>query len=263
MPAATLGTRDPLVARLMDMPSASPALLAQRSLMQRVDTKFAFHVRELEGLITGLGGHYAVVRVGTQPLDRYETTYFDTAALTLFDQHLRDRRPRFKVRVRHYLGRRLTYLEVKRKGAAGTTAKWRRSLPFGEAMLSPESARFLDGVCPIPASTLRATACTNFDRIMLVGTDTLERVTLDLHVDLLAGTRARRLEDVVIAEVKQDRQRWRTPIMTCLRAHHIRPLSISKYCAATALLIEGARGQRYRPRLRDLHRVVSRSESRA
>ncbi|MCA9577847.1 MAG: polyphosphate polymerase domain-containing protein [Polyangiales bacterium] len=263
MPAATPGTPDSPAAWLTHLPSASPSLLAQRSLMQRVDTKFAFHARELESVLTGLGGHYAVVRVGTQPMDRYETTYFDTAELTLFHQHLRDRRPRFKVRVRHYLGRQLSYLEVKRKDASGTTQKWRRPLSFGEAELSPESARFLGEVCPVPAHELRATACTNFDRIMLVGTDTLERVTLDLHVDLVAGTRARRLADVVIGEVKQDRQRWQTPVMACLRAHHIRPLSISKYCAATALLVDGARVQRYRPRLRELHRVVSRSESRA
>jgi hypothetical protein len=91
----------------------------------------------------------------------------------------------------------------------------------------------------------------------------MERVTLDLRLELRAGSRDRQLESIVIAEVKQDRQRWRTPVMTCLRAHHIRPLSISKYCTAAALLIEGARVNRYRPRLRELTRLVSRSRNRA
>ena len=256
-------TQDPLTETLAALPTASPELLRERALLQRVDTKFAFHTAELHSLLASLTDRYALVRVGDAPLDRYETTYFDTPDFTLFHDHLRDRRPRYKVRIRHYLGRELSFLEVKRKSNADSTLKWRRQLAFGESGLSEDSAQFVNEHCPVGAGLLRPMACTNFDRVMLIGLDTPERVTLDFHVDLIAGSREERLQSIVIAEVKQDRQRWRTPVMLSLRAHHVRPLSISKYCTAVALLVDEAGTNRYRARLRELSRVVSRSETRA
>ncbi|MCA9536216.1 MAG: polyphosphate polymerase domain-containing protein [Myxococcales bacterium] len=252
-----------VAASLGQLATADLSLLGERALLKRVDTKFALSDVQLASVLASLDGRYAVARVGGAPLDRYETTYFDTPALTFLNQHLRDRRPRYKVRIRHYMGRERSYLEVKQKTSAGATRKWRRELPFGEDALSELSASFLSDVCPVDAALLRPTACTNFDRITLVGVDTMERVTLDLRLQFMAGGRERELGPVVIAEVKQDRQRWRSPIMLALRANHVRALSISKYCAAAALLIEGARVQRYRPRLRELQRLVSRSAEHA
>ena len=248
---------------LSELPTASLSLLQDRALLKRVDTKFALRAEQLETLLNSLDGRYGVVRVGTASLDRYETTYFDTQALTFLNQHLRERRPRYKVRIRHYRGRELSYLEVKQKTSADTTRKWRRELPFGQATIDEEGRRFIDDVCPIAAADLRATANTNFDRIMLVGLDTMERVTLDIALEFVAGASNHALGPIVIAEVKQDRERWRTPMMLRLREQQIRPLSISKYCAAAAWLIHGARVHRYRPRLRELQRIASRSHAHA
>jgi len=216
-------------------------------------------IEQLEDLFRSLHGHYAVVYADALPHDRYETTYFDTDELDLLNQHLRGQRPRCKVRIRHYRNRRRSYLEVKMKTSAETTRKWRRELAFGHSAIDAEDARFLAEVCPIPARRLRPKAHTNFDRVMLVGLQTMERVTLDLQLEFVAAGEQRALGPIVITEVKQDRPRWRTPMMLALRAHEIRPLSISKYCAAATLLIQGARVHRYRPRLRELHRIASRS----
>ncbi len=252
-------TSEALRAALAKLPVSSPELLVDRALLKRVDTKFALRVEQLPNLLSWLEGRYAVVRAGDAPFDRYETTYFDTDSLTFLNQHLRGRRPRHKVRIRHYRQRRLSYLEVKQKTSAETTLKWRRELSFGDHIIDAEGVRFLEEVCPISAHELQPRADTNFDRIMLVGLTTMERVTLDLGLEFVAGAQEHTLGPVVIAEVKQDRQRWRTPIMLALRAHQIRPLSISKYCAAAALLINGARVHRYRPQLRELSRIASRS----
>lgn len=251
---------DPLTRALNELPAASADLLADRALLKRVDTKFALRREQLPNLLWWLERRYAVVQAAGEPSDRYETTYFDTPEFGLLNQHLRGRRPRYKVRVRHYMGRRLSYLEVKKKTPAETTVKWRRELPFAQRELGPEELRFLGEVCPVPPGALSPRADTNFDRIMLVGLQTMERVTLDLGLHFVSGDNERRLGPIVIAEVKQDRQRWRTPVMLALRAHQVRPLSISKYCAAAALLVHGARVHRYRPRLRELSRIAMRSK---
>jgi hypothetical protein len=252
-------TQEALREALEALPISSPELLADRALLKRVDTKFALRVERLPHLLSWLEGRYAVVRAANAPFDRYETTYFDTQELSFLNQHLRDRRPRYKVRIRHYQRRHLSYLELKQKTPANVTRKWRRELPFGQNTIDAEGERFLDELCPVPARALRPTANTNFDRIMLVGLDTMERVTLDVGLEFVAGSAERGLGPIVIAEVKQDRQRWRTPIMLALRAHQVRPLSVSKYCVAAALLIDGARVHRYRPRLREIHRISQRS----
>jgi len=251
--------REDLLSSLKTLPACTAELLAERALLKRVDTKFALRVEQLPDLLAWLEGRYAVVQVDGAPLDRYETSYFDTPTFTFLKQHLRGRRPRCKVRIRHYRGRRRSYLELKQKTPADTTQKWRLELEFGRNIIDDEGARFLEAHGPIDADTLVRAADTNFDRIMLVGLQTMERVTLDLDLDLRAGDRKRELGPIVIAEVKQDRQRWRTPVMLALRAHQIRPLSISKYCTAAALLVDGARVHRYRPRVRELHRISQRS----
>ena len=100
-------------------------LLAARALQKRVDAKFVVSRSDLPELLTLLANDFQLVTSNGSRYATYETLYFDTAKYALFDAHRRGRRPRHKVRVRHYVERNVCYLETKTKDARGVTTKFR------------------------------------------------------------------------------------------------------------------------------------------
>ncbi len=240
---------------------ADVALLEARQLLRRVDTKFVLPFGRLPGLLDALREDYALLEAAGAPSDRYETLYFDSPAAFFFTEHLRGRRPRYKVRIRRYLRRGHAFLEVKQKTPAGRTRKWRLEVDTREDALHGELAQFVARYVPATVSArLAPRLWSRFERLQLIGLRTVERITIDwnLSFDPPGSPERRRLGPLVVAEVKQDRQRWRTPAMLALRRGRVRPLSISKYCTGVALLGLGARIHRYRPRLRALRRIAAR-----
>lgn len=215
---------------------ASPALLDARALLQRVDRKYLLPQRSLDSLLGSLRQDYEVLRSADQLAASYQTSYFDTPERRMYDDHRRDRRPRFKVRVRHHLDRRLSFLEIKRRGANERTTKMRMSRAFGDSDLDDEALRFIDEHCPIDAATLAPRLWIGFHRITLVGRDVDERITIDVNIELRNDVRREQLHDVVIAEVKQGRFTNSSPAVRALRDLRIRERAVSKYCLATARL---------------------------
>jgi hypothetical protein len=215
---------------------AAPALLERRALLHRVDRKYMLPRPLLEPLLGGLRQNYNVLRSAGQLLASYQTCYFDTPELRMFDDHRRDRRPRFKVRVRHHLDRRLSFLEIKRRGANERTTKMRMDRPFGDTSLDEEGQRFINEHCPIKAVTLGPRLWIGFHRITLVGHDVNERITIDVSLQLGNDARREQLHDVVIAEVKQGRFTNSSPGVRGFRDLRIRERAVSKYCLATARL---------------------------
>ena len=92
--------------------SANLDMLAERALLRRTDTKFLLPRRRLGDLLAQLPHWYSLVRVEGQACAHYMTQYFDTPEFAFFHDHRRGRKPRRKVRYRHYMDRRLSYLEV-------------------------------------------------------------------------------------------------------------------------------------------------------
>lgn len=244
--------------RLVDglaLQEASLALLQDRALQRRVDTKFILSKMNLVELLSPLSDTYDIVRAAGHSVAQYNTVYLDTDTFDLVHQHHRGQRPRYKVRIRHYLERTLTYLEVKNKLNANTTVKSRRPLEYGVETLQDEDFAFVDEVSPLQSNTLRPTLRTDFGRITLVGRHTMERATFDVHLRLHSPQGAHEFPDLVIAEVKQDRFRARSPLMLRLRALARGPQSISKYCTAATLLHPELPLNRFRPILRAIRKT--------
>lgn len=237
---------------------AGECILSRRRLLRRIDTKFLVPASCLESLLERLADDYGVLRAGDRLVARYESLYFDTKALSCFHDHRRGRRPRQKVRVRHYPDREVTFLEVKTKMNELLTLKDRLERRFDENGLDRESIRFLDEHFRLPAGSLVPQAWTNFHRLTLIGLHSCERVTFDMDVELVHGGRDKTLPGVVIAEVKQSPFCARTPIMRALRDAGLRPASTSKYCAAIALTSTGeTRINRLLPSLRAVERIAA------
>jgi hypothetical protein len=160
------------------------------------------------------------------------------------------------VRARHYLDRRLTFLEVKTRRSELQTMKTRLERDFGDDELDSEDQAFVDLHTQIGRNVLPQ-AWTDFRRLMLFGIRTNERVTIDLDLVVGADARSESLGDVAVVEVKQWPYDRSTPVMSALRARGSRPGWLSKYCVAIARTRPGVRLHRLLPGLRALDRIAA------
>jgi hypothetical protein len=234
---------------------ASAELLAARALQQRVDRKFLLPKALLEPLLEGLLGDFRVVRAEGRLAATYDSQYFDTPDRQMYEDHRRGRGRRHKVRIRHHLERRLTFLEVKERNAGGRTQKARLARPFGDCTLDPDAQRFIEAHSPFRVGCLVPVVSTAFRRITLVGTDADERITIDWDLDLRADHRRQLLSHLVIAEIKQARYANCSDAVRVLRHLHVRETPLSKYCLATAGLIANVRVHTFRPALRAVEQL--------
>lgn len=203
----------------------------RHQLMRRVDSKYSLPRAELPHLLRSLSDGYEVLTAAGQYAANYTTVYFDTEEQRCLTDHLRGRRPRHKVRVRHYLDRRLSVLEVKTKTPGSRTEKLQRGRPFGGNGLTVEEHDWA-AECTGILQPMLARAWSACQRITLLRADAAARITIDLNVALGTQAGARSLEGTVLVEIKQDSGRLDRQLMQTLRQAQARPVGLSKYVAA-------------------------------
>jgi hypothetical protein len=246
---------DAHAAMLRQFDLATPELLASRELQTRVDTKFVLPARLLPTLLASMSRDFALLTADGAPFDFYSSVYFDTPRFDLFTAHALGRRPRHKVRIRHYSRRDLCFLEVKTKDKYNVTSKSRTRRDARRFELSdPDRAAIAKRIGPL-ASDLVPVAQIDFPRVTLLGLEHEERLTLDLGVNFHVGDREALHDQAVIAEIKQARFWPRSPGFQAFRDIGIRPFSISKFCVALSELSDVARTNSFRPAVRALHRL--------
>jgi hypothetical protein len=233
----------------------SAELLANRDLLQRTDTKYLLPRRSLPELLGYLDRDYRILYAGEQPSALYLTHYLDTPSYDLFHDHRRGKRRRFKVRLRHYPDRGLSYLEVKGKSASGGTQKWRRPRAHLCDELSPDDLQFVSGHVALDGAPLVPSLVNRFRRITLVGVELPERITLDMDLRFENEASSRALGGVLVVEVKQSRFFRRSPVVRALARCRALAGSTSKYCVGTMLLHPEIRHNRLRPTLTRIERV--------
>lgn len=235
---------------------ADAELLAARSLEQRRDWKFVMSEAVLAELLPLMRSSYRVLPAGGELLAQYETYYYDTEDLHCYREHRRGRSRRHKLRVRSYLDRNVTMLEVKSRDARRMTEKHYLQREFGDLTISDEAAQqFIVRHSGLPPETLGHSLNNSFRRITLLGVERPERITLDVQMKFHVGEAACGLPGVVVAEVKSANSRTRTDVLRLFRSARLRPLGFSKYCLGTALLNEGLRANRFLPTLRQVSRL--------
>jgi hypothetical protein len=253
-------------------PASSPSLLAEllvpfaqapiellrgRELLRRTDTKFLLREERLEALFARLMEIYGVLAAGGNTVSTYATEYLDSAELRCFEDHRRGRRLRQKVRVRSYPDRGQSFVEVKTRRSDVRTVKHRRERPLDGGPLCRDERAFVAENCAFPAEGLEPVVAVHYRRALLLSRETHERVTIDADLSVTRGTQVHKLAGVAIVEVKQPSYRASTPAMRALRACRLKPISLSKYCAAVVLTHEGLRCNRLLPALRRLERMRS------
>jgi hypothetical protein len=255
-------THAAVIGALAQVPPITLAdVLNEAALQVRVDRKYLVPIGAFVELVTRLSDRFAVLEIDGQRMFRYESVYFDTPSYGLYRQHVQRRRHRYKVRTRSYLDSGECSFEVKLKGNRSETIKAR--LPYGVAdrgRLTGEAQAFL-------AEQLRAAygidtddilqpaLVTTYRRSTLTDPVAHERLTCDVGLRFFDATAAVDvLPDTVLVESKTAGRAGTADRV--LRDLQVRPVQVSKYCVAAALLKPGLRSNPW-------HRTVRRfTESR-
>jgi hypothetical protein len=182
--------------------------------------------------------------------------YYDTADLALYKIHHTGKLNRYKVRHRTYLGSDLEFLEVKYKNNKGKTFKSRIKERLSLNAWTDSSIHFIQRKTPYLADALKPALWVNYSRITLVNIQSKERLTLDLNLEFKRGKNEKKLHQLIIAEVKQEKTKD-SFFIQIMKQLHIREGSISKYCMAMAYTEPNIKTNRFKQKLLSIKKITN------
>lgn len=224
-------------------------------LMDRTDTKFTFHINQLVNVLELAKQYYKVFEINNKRISDYQTLYYDTSDLELYNVHHTGKLNRYKVRHRTYVDSNIAFLEVKHKTNKGKTFKSRIKESEVQNSWNAESIQFLLKKTPYIPNTLISSLWVNYSRITLVSIESKERLTLDLNLEFKKGDNEKKLPQLVIAEVKQEKAKG-SPFINIMKQLHIREGSISKYCMAMAYTEPSIKTNRFKAKLLSIKKIL-------
>ena len=225
-------------------------------LMNRQDTKFVLHFDQFLPILRDLIQDYRILEIDNERLFTYDSVYFDEANLSLYKDHHRRKKDRFKVRYRKYKNSGLAFLEVKHK-TKGRTEKSRIAVDDLHHELSKDHQEFVAGT-GMEAAHLEAILSNRFQRMTLVGKAHNERLTIDFNLSFKQDEVIKTLPHIVIAELKQEKLTRNSPFFSIMKKELIRPFRISKYCIGVIELMgtEAIKYNRFKKKLLYLSKLI-------
>ena len=217
-------------------------------LLDRMDTKFTFRLADLPELLIKISPKYSVLDVNNVRINRYETLYFDTNKLNLYNQHHNGKLNRYKIRYRRYTDSNLNFFEIKFRNNRNRTIKKRISENSINSEIINEAKKFLIKQTCLDPKDLSAKLWVYYSRITLVNKSSKERLTIDLNLNYKNGDNAVSFPNLVIAEVKQEKA-CNSCFTQIMKEKHIRNISISKYCLGIINLYENIKTNNFKPKL--------------
>tara|TARA_B110001452_G_scaffold265621_1_gene270641 strand:- start:254 stop:979 length:726 start_codon:yes stop_codon:yes gene_type:complete len=181
------------------------------SLMKRVDTKFILTESQLSEILSQIQEDYKILEIDGERLMEYSTLYFDTQNKICYKDHHNGKAKRFKIRMRKYLVSDICFLEIKKKNNLGITNKTRTRIKDFETILSSQSKEFISD-SQINNLLLEPVLYNNFNRMTLVNKYFSERVTIDTNLSFRLEGKEKKLDKLIVIEVKQEGKRLNTLI---------------------------------------------------
>ncbi|MFE9440467.1 VTC domain-containing protein [Streptomyces sp. NPDC006602] len=240
-------------------------LVARAELLTRLDRKYMLPVADLPFVLGGLG----LGGLGSGGLDEdvqvleidgrrefgYRSVYFDTPGLDGYLAAARQRRRRFKLRVRTYLDSDQHFFEIKTRGPRGTTVKHRMPYEGDPHRLDAGARAYAAAVLAqarIDTAGLpwQPVLTTSYRRTTLFLPATASRLTLDIGLtwSLPDGTATLRTPERAIVETKAGRAGSGADRLLWSLKH--RPCPVSKYGTGLAALRPDLPSHRWLPVLR-------------
>lgn len=229
---------------------------SRAELITRFDEKYIIPTRLLENILLACRKDYDVLEITGKKLLNYETIYYDTPDLDLYDAHHSGHLNRTKIRIRRYIDTGVSFLETKFKNNKGFTVKSRKMLdesiqhPLSELRLSPTRKNE-----KIQKENLCASATVLYRRITLVNKTHPERVTIDTDIEFQHHEEKVKLKDYIIAEIKKDRKQ-QSPFKNSIQHLQLKSGAISKYCLAILHLYNKIKKNRFKPQLHLLNKQI-------
>ncbi len=225
-------------------------------LMDRTDTKFTFNISELSAVLEESKAHYRILNIEGNRISRYKTLYFDSENFKLYNEHHSGKLNRYKIRHRTYLESNLGFLEIKFKNNKGRTFKTRIKEIGIPDLNSGKAFDFLKKTLPFDPIILMPKLWVNYSRITLVNKTSAERLTLDLNLEFEKDGETKNLNQLVIAEVKQD-SKISSPFVAIMKHKHIREGSISKYCFGVASSFSHVKKNNFKRKLLNVTKIIN------
>lgn len=245
-----------VAAILNEIEPISLAEMENVKLMDRTDTKYTFSFEELPGILSVAKNNYRVLVVEGKRLSRYETLYYDTSKLSLYNRHHNGELNRYKIRHRTYVESNIGFLEVKFKNNKGRTIKNRIKKKGAPADLDLDSGIFLKSKLPFDPNSLVQVLWVNYSRLTLVSKTSAERLTIDINLEFVKGDKTHRFDGLVIAEVKQESKNP-SAFIKLMKALHIREGSISKYCMGVAVTYQNVKKNNFKAKLLTIQKILN------
>lgn len=225
-------------------------------LMDRTDTKYTFHFSKLSEVLESVKAYYKVLSIKNHRVSKYKTLYYDTQDFDLYNKHHSGKLNRYKIRHRTYVESDLGFLEVKYKNNKGRTIKTRIKENEIPCLNSGQANEFLNKTLPFDPSVLLPKIWINYERITLVNKVSAERLTIDVNLEFEKEGKSKLLNQLVIAEVKQD-SKIDSPFVSVMKQRHIREGSISKYCMAIADSYNEVKKNNFKHKLLNISKITN------
>lgn len=225
-------------------------------LMDRTDTKFLFNIDQLPKILEEAASFYKILDMDGNRISRYKTLYFDSENFKLYNEHHSGKLNRYKIRHRTYVESNLGFLEVKFKNNKGRTLKTRIKEIEVPQLTDGKAFDFLQKTLPFDPLILIPKIWINYSRITLVNKISAERLTLDLNLEFERDGEKELLNQLVVAEVKQD-SKVASPFISIMRKKHIREGSISKYCFGVASSFPEVKRNNFKRKLLNVTKIIN------
>jgi hypothetical protein len=255
------GTFIQLEKKLAEYRSIDYEKLRDLALMSRHDTKFIFHIEKLLSIFDYLSDRYKIVEINKKRAPRYENLYYDTDDLLFYRQHHNQRVNRYKIRCRRYIDTDRCFFEIKCKNNKKKTSKIRSllketSLNFYLSEELKDYAKKNVLLADPVIDNIKPKLITAFNRITFANQINKERITFDINL-LFSDTQnhINRINNLVIAELKQENYSFSSPVFKCFREFKIFSTRFSKYCIGTATMENKVKCNRFKSQLIALNKI--------
>ncbi len=228
-------------------------------LMERTDTKYVFPIAELPQILNGMTSQYRLLEINNIRLHRYESLYYDTKNLLLYNKHLIGKPDRYKIRFRRYLDSDgLTFFEIKHKNNKKITSKKRTKITDIESGIIENCNTFLTNNTPYQPEIFKPSIWVNYSRMTFVNKFLQERLTIDTNLNFIKANDSTTISfpQMVIAEAKREKTSTVSQFVRLVRKTGVREGSISKYCFGIYNLFNDIPKNNLKPKVRFVYKMA-------
>ncbi len=217
-------------------------------LLDRVDTKFTFHIDKLNEILSIISNDYKILTINNLRFARYETRYYDTPAYEMYTKHHNGKLNRKKVRFRTYMDTNIHYFEVKNKTNKGRTIKTRLRREMNDYNITDNAKALLETKTQYLTEELQEAIRIFYKRITLVSKNMTERLTIDFEMRYVLNEKEKEYPNLVIAELKQDKSS-KSHFAVLMNTLKIKDISMSKYCLGVASLADNVKKNNFKSKI--------------